>query len=101
MFTYELPRQLVLTLIYTVITVYISGLKRTAEAVFTYWAINFLTLLIGEALAVAVSAVSKNSTEANMLLSLAVYLWMFFTPFFTSHVPKGLSWLNYTSFFRW
>ena len=101
MYTYELPRQIVLTLIYTVITIYISNLKSTAAAVFIYWLINLLTLLIGEALAVSVSAVSKNSTEANMLLSLAVYLWMFFTPFFTSSVPKGLAWLNYTSFFRW
>jgi ABC-type multidrug transport system ATPase subunit len=96
----ELPRNLILCVLYVVLLYWMVGLHATARDFFLSYVIVFLTVLTAEGLASAVASSAPNPQVAAAITPAFIVISLLFGGFFLSsgQVPNYFIWLKYLSF---
>eukprot|EP00871_Galdieria_phlegrea_P002746 jgi/Galph1/3472/GphlegSOOS_G2149.1 len=99
----ELPRSIILSLVFCTILYWMVGLRDDARSFFLFLVVVFLTSLTAEALALTVSAGAPTPQIAAAIIPLFLVISLLFGGFFLSNaqIPNYFVWLKYMSFIKY
>jgi len=99
----EVPRTVIIVLIFTSINYFIVGFSLDAGAFFEYVLIIVLISWASESLTICVSTFAKNAQVASSIVPVFIILAFLFSGFLIdlSLVPVWLSWLQYLSWIKY
>ncbi|KAL3690852.1 hypothetical protein R1sor_004503 [Riccia sorocarpa] len=94
----DLPMELVLPTIYTILVYWMGGLKPSAVAFFITWAALLFNVLVAQGMGLAIGAVCMNLKKASHLASASMLVILMAGGFFSKDIFPALGWLKYISF---
>lgn len=99
----ELPRTIILSLLFCIVTYFMVDLRPGASHFFAYYVIVLMTTTASEGLAYCVSAIANNPQQAGALAPVFIVTSMLFCGFLVeiSSIPVWLRWINYLSFIKY
>lgn len=99
----ELPRALLVNLIFLLISYFMIELRDGFEYFVSLYLLLMLTTLCSEGLAYIASVPAKDTQAAGAIAPVFLVTSMLFGGFFidTNAIPEGLSWLGYLSFIKY
>eukprot|EP00178_Gracilaria_changii_P026509 TRINITY_DN815_c0_g1_i2.p1 TRINITY_DN815_c0_g1~~TRINITY_DN815_c0_g1_i2.p1 ORF type:complete len:645 (+),score=141.24 TRINITY_DN815_c0_g1_i2:205-2139(+) len=96
----DLPKSLFFNSLFSVIVYWMVGLKPTAGAFFIFLLVVFLTTVLAESLAIAVSILAGDAQTAAGIIPVFIILALLFGGFFIGSEELGdwIAWAKYLSF---
>ncbi|CAN4075529.1 unnamed protein product [Withania somnifera] len=93
----DLPMELVLPTMFTVITYWMAGLKPSAGSFFTTLFSLLFNVLVSQGLGLAIGAVVMDLKSATVLGSVTILSFTLAGGYFVQHIPRFISWIKYVS----
>ncbi|KAI3980223.1 hypothetical protein MKX01_033364 [Papaver californicum] len=95
--TSELPMELALPTIFTIITYWMGGLKPTASNFFKTLFTLLYSVLVSQGMGLAIGAAIMNLKSAITFAAILVQMFTLVGGYYTQNVPVYLSWFKYIS----
>eukprot|EP00188_Purpureofilum_apyrenoidigerum_P002320 Plantae.Rhodophyta-Purpureofilum_apyrenoidigerum.ctg24313.p1 GENE.Plantae.Rhodophyta-Purpureofilum_apyrenoidigerum.ctg24313~~Plantae.Rhodophyta-Purpureofilum_apyrenoidigerum.ctg24313.p1 ORF type:complete len:660 (-),score=140.77 Plantae.Rhodophyta-Purpureofilum_apyrenoidigerum.ctg24313:124-2103(-) len=99
----ELPRLLLVSLMFCVITYFLVGLREDAEGFFVFYFTVLLISMCAESLTIAIATLAKDAQVASSIVPVFMILALLFAGFFIQAelIPGFLRWIQYLSFIKY
>lgn len=99
----ELPRTMLINLLFCVITYFLIGFRPTAAAFFVFYFTVLLITLAAQSLTIAIATLTSDAQVTSTIVPVFVVLALLFAGFFISDdlIPGFLAWLQYLSFIKY
>ncbi|KAG9450051.1 hypothetical protein H6P81_010016 [Aristolochia fimbriata] len=94
----DLPMELVLPIIFTVITYWMGGLKATATNFFLTLLVILYNVLVSQGLGLALGAILMDVKQATTLASVTMLTFLLAGGYYIQHIPPFIAWMKYISF---
>ncbi|XP_022142774.1 ABC transporter G family member 9-like [Momordica charantia] len=95
--TNDLPMELFLPTIFTLIVYWMAGLKPSVANFFAAIFSLFLNVLVTQGLGLAIGAVVLDQTSAITLGTVLMLSFLLASGYFVQHVPRFIAWIKYLS----
>ncbi|MCD7459035.1 ABC transporter G member 9 [Datura stramonium] len=93
----DLPMELVLPTIFTIITYWMAGLKPSVGAFFSTLFSLLCNVLVSQGLGLALGAMVMDQKSATVLGSVIMLSFTLAGGYFVQHVPRFIAWIKYVS----
>jgi len=99
----ELPRTVLVALMFCVITYFLIGLRQDAAGFFVFFITVLLVSLCAESLTIAIATLAKDAQVASSIVPVFMILALLFAGFFIDDdlIPDFLAWIQYLSFIKY
>ncbi|XP_068637090.1 ABC transporter G family member 21-like [Aristolochia californica] len=94
----DLPMELVLPTIFTVITYWMGGLKATPSNFFLTLLVILYSVLVSQGLGLALGAILMDVKQATTLASVTMLTFLLAGGYYIQHIPPFIAWMKYISF---
>ncbi|XP_068641633.1 ABC transporter G family member 21-like [Aristolochia californica] len=94
----DLPMELLLPTIFTVITYWMGGLKATATNFFLTLLVILYNVLVSQGLGQALGAILMDVKQATTLASVTMLTFLLAGGYYIQHIPPFIAWMKYISF---
>ncbi|KAF3647225.1 ABC transporter G family member 21 [Capsicum annuum] len=93
----DLPMELILPTIFTIVTYWMAGLKPSAGNFFSTLLCVLYNVLVSQGVGLAIGAMIMNQESATVLGSVITLSFSLAGGYFIQHVPRFIAWIKYVS----
>lgn len=99
----ELPRNLIVNMIFALITYFMVGLRSGGDHFFVYYVFVVLSMMSSEGIAYVVGAIAQDPQQAGAIAPAFIVMAMLFGGFFigADTMPVWLAWIRHLSFIKY
>lgn len=99
----ELPRNLIVNMIFSLITYFMVGLRGGGDHFFVYYVFTVLSMMSSEGLAYVVGAIARDPQQGGAIAPAFIVMAMLFGGFFigANSMPVWLAWIRHLSFIKY